>query len=254
MIPTSATHLSFWDKFYELNYKMMFPASEGIQNHMYSSEPLEWPFLWRGIAYWVSSTSNVRNFVVKHLYILKILIPSRGEYSYYLLIIAILLQAQIHLLGNKLVWDTATSSMIVYITFLVFYILRRRRKCNDLSEQEWEKFQLIGQVFLLGYLFNYLPYFFVERSLFLHHYLPAFLFKVLLTAALIEHIFNVLQNTLKVHFFAQCFVALVIVWLFAVFYVFKKFLVLSYGTKELTTEEIVELRWKDSWDFIVHKN
>lgn len=32
---------------------------EDVQEHMYSSEASEWPFLTRGIAYWVSPHSNV---------------------------------------------------------------------------------------------------------------------------------------------------------------------------------------------------
>lgn len=59
MIPTAATTLTFWEKFFELHYKMMFAGTESVQNHMYSSEPLEWPLMSRGIAYWVSSKSNV---------------------------------------------------------------------------------------------------------------------------------------------------------------------------------------------------
>lgn len=59
MIPTSPTRLSFWQKFFELHYKMLFANTDTIQNHMYSSEPLEWPLLSRGIAYWVSTESNV---------------------------------------------------------------------------------------------------------------------------------------------------------------------------------------------------
>ncbi|XP_074031169.1 protein O-mannosyltransferase rt isoform X2 [Leptinotarsa decemlineata] len=58
MIPTTATKLSFWQKFFELHYKMLFANTDSVQNHMYSSEPLEWPLMSRGIAYWVSSTSN----------------------------------------------------------------------------------------------------------------------------------------------------------------------------------------------------
>jgi Dolichyl-phosphate-mannose--protein O-mannosyl transferase len=59
MIPLRATSLSFWEKFIELQYKMLFANQENVQNHMYSSEPLEWPFMARGIAYWVSPHSNV---------------------------------------------------------------------------------------------------------------------------------------------------------------------------------------------------
>lgn len=66
MIPMGVTSLSFWQKFYELQYKMFFNHQENVQNHMYSSEPLEWPLTGRGIAYWVSSQHNVSN---KKLYI-----------------------------------------------------------------------------------------------------------------------------------------------------------------------------------------
>lgn len=59
MIPTQATTLSFWDKLLELQYKMLFSHQEPLQSHMYSSEPLEWPFMSRTIAYWVSPNSNV---------------------------------------------------------------------------------------------------------------------------------------------------------------------------------------------------
>lgn len=59
MIPLQATRLSFWAKLSELTYKMLLTHQENVQNHMYSSEPLEWPLMTRGIAYWVSSEHNV---------------------------------------------------------------------------------------------------------------------------------------------------------------------------------------------------
>lgn len=45
----------------------------------------------------------------------------------------------------------------------------------------------------------------------------------------------------------------IITWLIFVIYVFKKFSVLSYGTTNLSAKEILKLRWKDTWDFIIHK-
>ncbi|CAG2064238.1 unnamed protein product, partial [Timema podura] len=98
MIPLRATSLSFWEKFIELQYKMLFANQENVQNHMYSSEPLEWPFMARGIAYWVSPNSN----------------------------------AQVHLLGNLVVWLSGSASLLIYSTLLVFYLMRRRRRCYDL--------------------------------------------------------------------------------------------------------------------------
>lgn len=58
MIPTGPTKLSFWEKFVELQSKMMW-HTDHVQNHMYSSEPLEWPLMSKGIAYWVDKSSNV---------------------------------------------------------------------------------------------------------------------------------------------------------------------------------------------------
>lgn len=125
--------------------------------------------------------------------------------------------------------------------------------CYDLDEQAWEKFQLIGEVFFAGYLFHFLPYFFVERTLFLHHYLPAFTFKVLLMAALIEHLYVVLKDVIRLRFLQYLYVVILMFLVSAVFYTFKKFTVLSYGMTPLTTNDIINLRWKDTWDFIVHK-
>ena len=61
-IPLEPTQLTFWEKFFELQIRMLFISNENVQNHMYTSSPWEWLILTRGIAYWVSPESNV------HLY------------------------------------------------------------------------------------------------------------------------------------------------------------------------------------------
>lgn len=58
MIPTRQTKLSFWAKFVEVQLKMIW-FTDPVQNHMYSSEPLDWLFMNKGIAYWVDKSSNV---------------------------------------------------------------------------------------------------------------------------------------------------------------------------------------------------
>ncbi|XP_044751885.1 protein O-mannosyltransferase 1 [Coccinella septempunctata] len=219
MIPTTATKLSFLEKFIELHYKMWFTSTENLQNHMYSSEPHEWPLMSRGIAYWVSSDSN----------------------------------AQIHLLGNLMIWYSATSGVFIYIFLLIFYLLRRRRLIFDLDKHTWEKFETIGEVFLAGYLFHYIPYFFVDRTLFLHHYLPAFVFKTFLLSAVMEHAYIVVKNNFKAVILSKIMILMQLIWLSLIFFVYVKFSVLSYGTTELTMKDILDLRWKDTWDFIIHK-
>ena len=65
MIPEAPTKLSFMEKFIELQIKMLITNQENVQNHNYASDPTEWLFLTRGIAYFISKESNVRkNFVL----------------------------------------------------------------------------------------------------------------------------------------------------------------------------------------------
>ncbi|KAL7734893.1 hypothetical protein ACLKA6_011167 [Drosophila palustris] len=224
MIPTKRTHLSFWAKLLELQTKMFWQAKQ-VQSHMYSSQPHEWPLLDKGIAYWLDSSSS----------------------------------AQIYLLGNILIWYTASAGLAIYTILLIFYAVRRRRLCFDVSSGEWRRFLIAGDTFYVGYLVHYLPYFFVDRTLFLHNYLPAFIFKLLLLCYVLEHLDYLLRRhcigrgAILKHM-VRIYRLAVILWLFAVFFVFVKFLPLSYGSRKMSAKEITNLRWKDTWDFILQKN
>ena len=60
LIPEAPTDLSFMEKFLELQIKMLITNQENVQNHNYASDPTEWPFMTRGIAYYISKASNVK--------------------------------------------------------------------------------------------------------------------------------------------------------------------------------------------------
>lgn len=141
----------------------------------------------------------------------------------------------------------------MYGALLALYALRQRRGFNDLPPESSRLFYDAGSTFFLGYLLHYLPYFFVERTLFLHHYLPAYLFKILLLAYVIDHVYLVLHLHQKTRHLCHLFFVCVIVWLAYIVITFKKFTVLNYGTTNLTETDLMNLRWKDTWDFILHK-
>ncbi|XP_023228671.1 protein O-mannosyltransferase 1-like [Centruroides sculpturatus] len=218
-VPLQPTQLTFLEKFYELQYKMFVVNQENVQDHLYSSEPIDWLFLTRGIAYWVSPHSN----------------------------------AQIHLIGNVLIWYSATIGLFIYLSLLTFYLLRRQRLCYDIPEEIWNKFCLVGQICLGGYALHFLPYFFTERTLFLHHYLPSLLYKLVLLAALIEHVDYVVCFIFKSSLLKLIFYFGMLLWGFGIFHVFWQFSVFCYGTVPLSAEDIINLRWKDTWDFIIHR-
>ncbi|XP_030372547.1 protein O-mannosyltransferase 1 [Scaptodrosophila lebanonensis] len=220
MIPTKRTSLSFWAKFLELQTKMFWHAKQ-LSGHMYSSEPIEWPLLDKGIAYWLDSGSS----------------------------------AQIYLLGNLLIWYSGTFSLLAYVLLFSFHAVRRRRLCLDLSECEWQRFLDAGDTFFMGYLIHYLPFYFVDRTLFLHHYLPAFLFKLMLLCFVVDHVDYLLRRHCgRALFILRGYRVGILSWLIAVAAVFVKFLPLSYGTRKMSSEEVIELRWKDTWDFVLQKN
>ncbi|TDG41810.1 hypothetical protein AWZ03_011767 [Drosophila navojoa] len=221
MIPTQPTKLSFWSKLLELQTKMLWHAKQ-LQSHMYSSQPHEWPLLDKGIAYWLDDSSS----------------------------------AQIYLLGNVLIWYVASAGLVLYATLLVFYALRRRRLCFDISASEWRRFLSAGDTFFVGYLVHYLPYFFMDRTLFLHNYLPAFAFKLLLLSFVLDHLDYLLRRHCSgraVHL-VRLYRLMLIAWLVAAAATFFKFLPLSYGSRKMSAKEIIDLRWKDTWDFILQKN
>lgn len=48
--------------------------------------------------------------------------------------LSLCLQAQIHLLGNLVIWASASFATAVYTLLFFWYLLRRRRGVHDLTE------------------------------------------------------------------------------------------------------------------------
>lgn len=218
-VPLEPVKMSFIEKFIELQVRMILVSNENVQNHIYTSSPWEWLTLTRGIAYWVDSKSN----------------------------------AQVHLLGNVFIWYSATIALAIYSALLIFYMLRQRRQCYDIHSDAWNQFRTTGEIIVLGYLFHFVPYFFVDHTLFLHHYLPALVFKLLLTASLVEHLFYLTRLVFARQFINWVFVIGILSWMSVVLFTFKKFMPLSYGLGPMNATQINDLRFKETWDFIVHK-
>ncbi|XP_070581898.1 protein O-mannosyl-transferase 1-like isoform X2 [Ptychodera flava] len=159
----STAKLTFWEKFWELQWKMLTAMSEVTQEHRYSSEPIEWPLMARGIAYWMDYDTN----------------------------------AQIHFLGNPVIWWTATAAILIYVTFTVVVAIRWRRKCFDMEAEMWHQYIVSGVLLFGGWFLHYIPFFVLDRTLFLHHYLPALLFEIMLLCLVLEllcqHVIKCLQ-------------------------------------------------------------
>ena len=85
----------------------------------------------------------------------------------------------------------------------------------------------------------YYIYLFVHRNMLIN--------KIYNTVSLISRIRC--RHKFLVYTFKFC----TVIWVIFIIYIFKKFIVLSYGTTHLSAKEVLKLRWKDTWDFIIHK-
>ena len=123
-VPLKPTHLSFWDKMIELQYKMLVVNQENVENHIYSCDsPLDWILLTKGIAYWVSPQNNVSHS--------KAFIQFITDF-----ILSLKIQSQIHLIGNIVLWYLANISIVLYLSLFLIYLLRRKRHFYDISERK----------------------------------------------------------------------------------------------------------------------
>ncbi|XP_073761693.1 protein O-mannosyl-transferase 1 isoform X2 [Callorhinus ursinus] len=209
-------NLSFMARFLELQWRMLTVRSDDSE-HKYSSSPLDWVTLDTSIAYWLHPRTS----------------------------------AQIHLLGNAVIWASAGLATLVYALLFLWYLLRRRRGIHDLPEDSWLRWALAGALCAGGWAVNYVPFFMMEKTLFLYHYLPALAFQILLLPAVLEHLGDRLCRSPLLR---SLFSGLVVAWYSCACHVFNTLRPLTYGDKSLSPSELKALRWKDSWDILIRKH
>ncbi|GAA6235005.1 protein O-mannosyl-transferase 1 [Lates japonicus] len=207
--------ISFWAKFLELQWKMLTVKQEDSE-HKYSSSPLEWITMETNIAYWLHSSTN----------------------------------AQIHLIGNPVSWGVANLSLLAYQLLAAVYLLRRRRGFKDLPDGVWCQFVCLGCVCVGGWVVNFVPFLLMEKTLFLYHYLPALCYLYLLSPALLEHAHTHLLSTVT-HRRALC--VCVAAMLLSIFLSYRTFCPLTYGSPELSANQLQGLRWRDTWDILYRR-
>ncbi|ODO01385.1 hypothetical protein I350_06204 [Cryptococcus amylolentus CBS 6273] len=148
---------SFFEKFFELN-AVMWRTNAGLtERHAYDSRPQHWPWLRRGINFWVKD------------------------------------HKQVYLIGNPVVWWSSTAAIAAYLAVRAFLVLRAQRGYRDLHQPKTAFYDEICAFCIIGWSLHYFPFFLMQRQLFLHHYLPSLYFAVLLLCT----VFDYLTSTLK---------------------------------------------------------
>ena len=143
-------------------------------SHPYASSPINWPFLLSGISFWTENSTN----------------------------------KQIYLIGNIVGWWTCVVSLSVYVGVLGADLLARRRGIEPITNGMCPERRVYGRIlmtdltavrnrlwnsagfFMLVWMVHYLPFFVMNRQLFIHHYLPSHLASALIAGAVLNFIFS----------------------------------------------------------------
>lgn len=154
---------SFLAKFLELQ-GVMWRTNAGLTDrHAYDSRPQDWPYLRRGINFWVKD------------------------------------HRQIYLIGNPVTWWISSLSVVLYALARGFIIIRAKRGYQDLNNTTVHFYDRLCGFLFVGWALHYFPFFIMNRQLFLHHYFPALYYSVLLFAS----VFDLATSTLKPKFRVQ---------------------------------------------------
>lgn len=148
---------SFLKDFVQLNFAMMASNNALVpdpdKQDDLASQAWEWPILHVGLRLCGWGTDNVRYFLLGH--------PSTTWLS--------------------------TVSMVVFGLVTVVYICRWQRQYRDFTPTQLEHYAMAGIIPALGWFFHYLPFLVMARVTYVHHYLPALYFAVLVLGFLVDY-------------------------------------------------------------------
>jgi dolichyl-phosphate-mannose-protein mannosyltransferase len=157
--------MPFLLKFLELQLKMIHHNNQLTKSHPYASTPISWPFVIRGISFWEKKEG------------LK----------------------QIYLLGNPIAWWISIIGPFLYVAMWILDRLLLRRGIDDFGpaiRTWWDR--SIGFLFLSWFM-HWGPFFLMGRMLFLHHYMPAYIFSTWITTTLFDFLGRNFVNNVLHH-------------------------------------------------------
>ena len=222
--------MSFFKKFLELQGLMISHNSGLTKSHPYSSNAASWPFVIRGISFWERKDGF----------------------------------KQIYLLGNPLIWWTCIMGTLMYAVMWVLDRVLLQRGIDEFGDsvRRWWN-RSIGFLFV-AWIAHWAPFFLMGRQLFLHHYLPSFIFSTMITALVFEFMGRVsnevivnmgltLRQSIPVKVWMRSqgglkywgFLAILSSVFIGIFWFFSP---LVYGSALESSAAVVSRKWLSSWD------
>jgi dolichyl-phosphate-mannose-protein mannosyltransferase len=165
--------MNFFSKFGELQLLMLQHNAGLTASHPYASNPINWPFLLTGISFWTENDP----------------------------------QKQIYLIGNIIGWWTCVVALSIYVGIIGADLLARRRGIEPIPDGKSNLSHLYDRLtkfvialrnrlwnntgfFIIVWAVHYIPFFLMNRQLFIHHYLPSHLASALVAGSVLNFILS----------------------------------------------------------------
>jgi len=139
-------------------------------------------------------------------------------------------QGHIYLLGNPVVWILGAISVI---TALVLWLCRPKLLGSRRN---------LVAFLLTGYAFNIVPFAFIDRPMFLYHYLFALIISILIACVLAERLFDWQTKKYSQHAARQTYWVVILILILGFMY----FLPISYGWS-LGVDDLQQRMWLPTW-------
>lgn len=201
--------LSFLEKFVELQKAQIKHNAALIDNHPFKSDPITWPFVTRGVSYWDKNSMG-----------------------------------RIYLLGNPIAWYICLFGLMAFAVVASRQLYRQRRgKDPRLGVENHYEARFLPRVgFLaLAWATHYFPFFTMARTLYLHHYLPAYTISAMVTGAIIDYTLRRTRRPMLIK-------SILAIGSMGVVITFFYFGPITYGT-QIATAALESKKWSKSWDW-----
>jgi len=205
-LPTMST----LQKYVELQKAIFRLNAKLIDNHPFKSDPISWPFVLRGISFW-----------------------DKGK------------DARIYMLGNIFAWYMALFGTMTFVGLALKELYRERRGAYDTNRNDFkQKFARRAGFIFVGWALHYFPFFTMVRTLYLHHYLPAYIMSTMLAGFVMDYLLQ--QSKTKATRIGLYGFMIVFTLLLA--WTFVYFAPIVYGTF-VKGEAMITKKWVSTWDW-----
>jgi dolichyl-phosphate-mannose-protein mannosyltransferase len=153
---------------------------------------------------------------------------------------------RIYLLGNPVSWYIALLGIFCFCVIGLKEMIKDRRGKVSKKESEEDRLARFDYLKKIGFLFvawavHYLPFFTMSRTLYLHHYLPAYQISCMISGAMLDYSFY--KSKKKTLLYGMLGIAAILTML-SFFY----FSAITYGYP-IASGALDSKKWLQSWDW-----